>query len=46
MDHVVVAAVQVIDSLGQADEQGCPHGDQHVGAKARGTLAVLALQPD
>ncbi len=46
MDHVVVAAVQVIDTLGQTDEQGGPHGDQHVGAKTRGTLAVLALQPD
>ncbi|VXA82499.1 hypothetical protein AERO8C_140039 [Aeromonas veronii] len=46
MDHVVVAAVQVIDALGQTDEQGGPYCDQHVGAKARGTLAVLALQPD
>ena len=46
MDHVVVAAVQVVDTLGQTDEQGGPHGDQHVGAQARGTLAVLALQSD
>lgn len=36
--------MQVIDALGQVDEQGRPHGDQHVGAKAGGALAVLALQ--
>ena len=38
--------MQVIDALGQVDEQGRPHGDQHVGAKAGGALAVLALQAD
>ena len=46
MDDPVTAAMQVIDALGQVDEQGRPHGDQHVGAKAGGALAVLALQAD
>ena len=46
MHHSVAAAVQVIDALGQVDEQGRSHGDQHVGAKAGGALAVLALEAD
>lgn len=46
MHHPIAAAVQVIDALGQVDEEGRPHGDQHVGAKAGGALAILALEAD